>query len=270
MGRLSSYLLCSKNFCLGVGARKELKELVKQNDIKQDNLCLTTSSGEGEARKELTERVKQNHVEQYQCTISGKAYSTEESFGSHVSRMHRGSGRPGDLSYVVKNEVAAFDVTEKMGVYDGGTISVQQSPSGDGEVRNELAEFVKQNGVKQYECTICGKAYLTKNSFGVHVSRRHRGSGRPRDLLNYVVKNEVPAFDEGSTPGTLPSDSQENLTPGLVFPSFERMQDAIKEWSDANFSPLIKGPRDIIKVKKNLHNFHCANALVKTIKRSAG
>ena len=89
--------------------------------------------------------------------------------------------------------------------------------------RKELTEFVKQNGVKQYECTICGKAYLTKNSFGVHVSRRHRGSGRPRDLLNYVVKNEVAAFDEGSTPGTLPSNSKENPTPGFVFPSFERM-----------------------------------------------
>ena len=143
--------------------------------------------------------------------------------------------------------------------------------SGEGEVRNKLAEFVKQNGVKQYECTICGKAYLTKNSFGVHVSRRHRGSGRPQDLLNYVVKNEVAAaFDEGSTPGTLPSNSQENLTPGLVFPSFEIMQDAIKEWSDANFSPLTMGPRNITNVKKSLHSFHCPNALVKTIKKSAG
>ena len=155
-------------------------------------------------------------------------------------------------------------------VHDGENNLCSTLSSGEGEPRKEVAELIKQNGVKQYECTICGKAYLTKNSFGVHVSRRHRGSGRPRDLLNYVVKNEVAAFDEGSTPGTLPSDSQENLTPGLVFPSFERMQDAIKEWSDANFSPLIKGPRDIIKVKKNLHNFHCANALVKTIKRSAG
>ena len=136
--------------------------------------------------------------------------------------------------------------------------------------RKELTEFVKQNGVKQYECTICGKAYLTKNSFGVHVSRRHRGSGRPQDLLNYVVKNEVAAFDEGSTPGTLPSNSQENLTPGLVFPSFERMQAAIKEWSDANFSPLTMGPRNITNVKKSLHSFHCPNALVKTIKKSAG
>ena len=82
--------------------------------------------------------------------------------------------------------------------------------------RKELKEFVKQNGVKQYQCTICGKAYLTKNSFGVHVSRRHRGSGRPHDLLNYIVKNEVAAaFDEGSTPGTLPSNSKENPTPGF-------------------------------------------------------
>ena len=89
--------------------------------------------------------------------------------------------------------------------------------------RKELTEFVKQNHVKQYECTICGKAYLTRNSFGVHVSRRHRGSGRPQDLLNYVVKSEVAAFDEGSTPGTLPSNSKENPTPGFVFPSFERM-----------------------------------------------
>ena len=143
--------------------------------------------------------------------------------------------------------------------------------SGEGEAKKELAEFVEQNDVKQYQCTICGKAYLTNNSFGVHASRRRRGSGRPRDLLNYVVKNEVAAaFNEGSMPGTLPSNSKENPTPGFVFPSFERMQDAIKEWSDANFSPLIKGPRDIIKVKKNLHNFLCANALVKTIKRSAG
>ena len=157
-----------------------------------------------------------------------------------------------------------------MGVYDGENNLCSTLSSGEGEPRKDLAELVKQNGVKQYQCTICGKAYLTKNSFGVHVSRRHRGSGRPRDLLNYVVKNEVAAFDEGSTLGTLPSNSQENLTPGLVFPSFERMQEAIKKWSDANFSPLIKGPRDIIKVKKNLHNFHCANALVKTVKRSAG
>ena len=66
-----------------------------------NNLC----SGVG-ARKELAEFVKQNGVKQYEC----------------------GSGRPRDLlNYVVKNEVAAFDVTEKMGVYDGGTISVQQS-----------------------------------------------------------------------------------------------------------------------------------------------
>ena len=129
--------------------------------------------------------------------------------------------------------------------------------------RKELTEFVKQNGVKQYEC-------LTKNSFGVHVSRRHRGSGRPRDLLNYVVKNEVAAFDEGSTPGTLPSNSQENLTPGLVSPSFERMKAAINEWSDANFYPLTKGPRNITKDKKNLHSFHCPNALVNANKRSAG
>ena len=142
--------------------------------------------------------------------------------------------------------------------------------SGEGEAKKELAEFVEQNDVKQYQCTICGKAYLTKNSFGVHVSRRHRGSGRPRDLLNYVVKNEVAAFDEGSTPGTLPSDSKENPTPGLVFPSFERMQDAIKEWSDANFSPLTKGPRNIAEVQKKLHSFHCPNAPVKAKSRSAG
>ena len=59
-----------------------------------NNLC----SGVG-ARKELAELVKQNGVKQYEC----------------------GSGRPRDLlNYVVKNEVAAFDVTEKMGVYDGG------------------------------------------------------------------------------------------------------------------------------------------------------
>ena len=114
--------------------------------------------------------------------------------------------------------------------------------------RKELAEFVKQNGVKQYEC----------------------GSGRPRDLLNYVVKNEVTAFNEGSTPGTLPSNSQENLTPGLVFSSFERMKAAINEWSDANSFPLTKGPRNITKDKKNLHSFHCPNALVNTNKRSAG
>ena len=104
----------------------------------------------------------------------------------------------------------------------------------------------------------------------VRCSQRHRGSGRPQDLLNYVVKNEVAAFDEGSTPGTLPSNSQENLNPGLVFPSFERMQAAIKEWSDANFSPLTMGPRNITNVKKSLHSFHCPNALVKTIKKSAG
>ena len=208
--------MCSKNFCSGVGARKELKEFVKQNGVKQDNLCPTTSSGEGEAKKELAELVKQNGVKQYQCTISGKAHSTEESFGSHVSRMHRGSGRPGDLNYVVKNEVAAFDVTEKMGVYDGENNLCSTLSSGEGEPRKELAELVKQNGVKQYECTICGKAYLTKNSFGVHVSRRHRGSGRPHDLLNYIVKNEVAAaFDEGSTPGTLPSNNKENPTPGF-------------------------------------------------------
>ena len=186
MGRLSSYLLCSKNLCSGVGARKELKEFVKQNGVKQDNLCLTTSSGEGEAKK-------------------------------------------------------------------------------------ELAEFVEQNDVKQYQCTICGKAYLTNNSFGVHASRRRRGSGRPRDLLNYVVKNEVAAaFNEGSMPGTLPSNSKENPTPGFVFPSFERMQDAIKEWSDANFSPLTRGPRNITEVQKNLHSFHCPNALVKAKSISAG
>ena len=102
---------------------------------------------------------------------------------------------------------------------------------------------------------MCGKAYLTENSFGVHVSRKHRGLGRPRDLLNYVVKNEVTAFDEGSTPGTLPSNSRENLTPGLVFPSFERMKAAINEWSDANFSPLTKVPRNITKDKKNFTAF---------------
>ena len=122
------------------------------------NLC----SGVG-ARKELAEFVKQNGVKQYEC----------------------GSGRPRDLlNYVVKNEVAAFDVTEKMGVYDGGNNLCSAKSSGEGEVRNELAEFVKQNGVKQYECTMCGKAYLTENSFSVHVSRKHRGLGRPRDLLN--------------------------------------------------------------------------------------
>merc|ERR1712013_823846 len=102
---------------------------------------------------------------------------------------------------------------------------------------------------------MCCKAYLTENSFGVLVSRKHRGLGRPRDLLNYVVKNEVTAFDEGSTPGTLPSNSQENLTPGLVSPSFERMKAAINMWSDANFSPLTKGPRNITKDKKNFTAF---------------
>ena len=96
-----------------------------------------------------------------------------------VKQYECGSGRPRDLlNYVVKNEVAAFDVTEKMGVYEC------PKSSGEGEVRNELAEFVQQNSVKQYECTICSKAYLTENSFGVHVSRKHRGAGRPRDLLN--------------------------------------------------------------------------------------
>ena len=110
--------------------------------------------------------VKQNCVKQYEC----------------------GSGRPRDLlNYVVKNEVAAFDVMEKMGVYDWGNNLCSAKSSGEGEVRNKLAEFVKQNGVKQYECTMCGKAYLTENSFSVHVSRKHRGLGRPRGLLNYVV-----------------------------------------------------------------------------------
>ena len=73
-----------------------------------------------------------------------------------------------------------------MGVYDGGNNLCSTKSSGEGEVRNELAEFVKQNGVKQYECTMCGQgqAYLIENSFGVHVSRKHRGLGRPRDLLN--------------------------------------------------------------------------------------
>ena len=86
-----------KNLCSGVGARKELKEFAKQSGVKQDNLCLTTLSGEGEAKKELAEFVKQNCVKQYECR----------------------SGSPRDfLNYVVKNEVAAFDVTEKMCVYD--------------------------------------------------------------------------------------------------------------------------------------------------------
>ena len=72
--------------------------------------------------------VKQNGVRQYEC----------------------GSGRPRDLlNYEVKNEVAAFDVTEKMGVYDGGNNLCSIKSSGEGEVRNELAEFVMQNGVKQ-------------------------------------------------------------------------------------------------------------------------
>ena len=65
---LNHFLLCSKNLCSGVGARKELAEFVKQNGVKH-----------------------------YEC----------------------GSGWPRDLpNYVVKNEVAAFDVTEKMCVYD--------------------------------------------------------------------------------------------------------------------------------------------------------
>ena len=90
---------------------------------------------------------------------------------------------------------------------DGGMFT-----EGGGE-RQFYSYIVKdlENGPRSHKCTICGKAYLTKNSFGVHVSRRHRGSGRARDLLNYVFKNEVAAFDEGSTPGTLPSNSQENL-----------------------------------------------------------
>ena len=107
-----------------------------------------------EARKELAEFVKQNGVRQNEC----------------------GSGRPRDLlNYEVKNEVAAFDVMEKMGVYDWGNNLCSAKSSGEWEVRNELAEFVKQNGVKQYECTMCDKAYLKDNSFGVHVSRKHRG-----------------------------------------------------------------------------------------------
>ena len=56
----------------------------------------------------------------------------------------------------------------------------------------------------------------------------------------------------------------------FVFPSFESMQDAIKEWRDANFSPLTKGPRNIAEVQKNLHSFHCPNALVKAKSISAG
>jgi len=48
------------------------------------------------------------------------------------------------------------------------------------------------------------------------------------------------------------------------------MKAAINEWSDANFYPLTKGPRNITKDKKNLHSFHWPNALVNTNKRSAG
>ena len=73
-----------------------------------NNLC----SGVG-ARKELAEFVKQIGVKQYEC----------------------GSGRPRDfLNYVVKNEVAAFDVTEKMGVYDGGNNLCSTKSSGEGEI----------------------------------------------------------------------------------------------------------------------------------------